>query len=320
MNRVDRLVAIILLLQSRRVLRAREIAEHFSICLRTVYRDLRALEEAGVPLAAEAGVGYSLVQGYHLPPVMFTHGEASALAIGGKFVEKLTDISLQKNMRSALLKIYSVLPHDKQIYLTTLQETTSIIPRTLSATETNNNMIAQVQDAIARQKVVRIAYFANYSQKQTERSIEPVGLLYYADNWHLIAWCRLRKAYRDFRLSRIRELKVTEADFLARDDFKLAEYARSLNDVSNAVEVKVRFPTSIRRFVRNREFYGFIEEKIEDDFSTMTFLVDSLPWMAHWLLSYGAEVEVLSPAALQHILMEEAKKIQKLYENGEIAK
>ena len=82
MNRVDRMLATILLLQSRRVIKAEDIAEHFEISLRTVYRDMAALSEAGVPVAAEAGVGYSLLRGYLMPPVMFTAEEASALFRG----------------------------------------------------------------------------------------------------------------------------------------------------------------------------------------------------------------------------------------------
>src|SRR6266478_4772633 len=103
MNRVDRLMAIVVRLQSRRVVRAEDIAAHFEISVRTVYRDLAALGEAGIPIIAEAGVGYSLVKGYHLPPVMFTSEEASALFLGGKLVDHLTDASLRKQMESALL-------------------------------------------------------------------------------------------------------------------------------------------------------------------------------------------------------------------------
>ncbi len=320
MNRTDRLVAIVLLLQSRRLLRAQEIAEHFEICVRTVYRDLRALEEAGVPIAAEAGVGYSLVQGYHLPPVMFTHEEAGALSIGGKFVEQLTDATVKKNMQSALLKIYSVLPRDKQHYLSTLQETTRIFPRSTPVFAERDNTIIQLQEAVARQKVVKISYFAQYNQQETERNIEPVGLLYYADNWHLIAWCRLRQNFRDFRLSRIRKLEILDIDFLARPDFNLADYIRSLYEIKNAVEVKIKFPIEATPYMRNREFFGFVEEEIDGDFTTMTFLVDSLQWMMHWLLSYGAAAEILSPEKLKMMLLDEAEKIVMQYNHQKKAK
>src|SRR5262245_53235525 len=110
MNRVDRLMAIAVHLQSRRVVRAEDLASHFEISLRTVYRGIAALGEAGIPIVGEAGVGYSLMKGYHLPPVMFTAEEASALSLGGKLVERLTDASMQKQMVSALAKIRSVLP------------------------------------------------------------------------------------------------------------------------------------------------------------------------------------------------------------------
>src|SRR5262249_12495714 len=105
MNRVDRLVAIALRLQSRRLVRAEDLADYFEISIRTVSRDIAALGEAGVPIMAEAGVGYSLAKGYHLPPVMFTADEASALSLGAKLVERLTDASLRRPMESALAKI-----------------------------------------------------------------------------------------------------------------------------------------------------------------------------------------------------------------------
>ena len=82
MNRIDRLVALIVLLQSKKLIRGKEIADYFNVSLRTVYRDINAICEAGVPVAAEAGEGYSIMEGYHLPPVMFTTDEAAALFTG----------------------------------------------------------------------------------------------------------------------------------------------------------------------------------------------------------------------------------------------
>src|SRR5882762_8641742 len=114
MNRTDRLVAMVLFLQGRRVVRAMELAEHFEITERTVYRDISALCEAGVPISGEAGVGYSLMKGYQLPPVMFTAEEATSLFVGGELVKQFTDASLQAPMMSALDKLRAVLPRDRQ--------------------------------------------------------------------------------------------------------------------------------------------------------------------------------------------------------------
>ncbi|HEY8512458.1 MAG TPA: HTH domain-containing protein, partial [Cyclobacteriaceae bacterium] len=86
MNRIDRLTAILIHLQSKRLVKAEELASRFDISLRTVYRDVKALMEAGVPIGSEAGVGYFIVDGYHLPPVMFSQEEAGAMLLAGKLV------------------------------------------------------------------------------------------------------------------------------------------------------------------------------------------------------------------------------------------
>src|SRR3982750_4566070 len=114
MNRIDRLAAILLQLQSRRVVKARELAEKFSLSLRTVYRDVKALEEAGVPIIGEAGTGYSLMEGYKLPPVMFNQEEATALLTASKLVQSKTDAGIFKHYASALDKIKAVLRHSEK--------------------------------------------------------------------------------------------------------------------------------------------------------------------------------------------------------------
>ena len=112
MNRVDRLLAQILLLQSKRVVTAEQMARHFGLNIRTIYRDLAALGEIGVPIVAEAGVGYTLRRGYHLPPVNLTAEEANALVTGGMLVVQFADASVRDGMKSALAKVRAILPHD----------------------------------------------------------------------------------------------------------------------------------------------------------------------------------------------------------------
>jgi predicted DNA-binding transcriptional regulator YafY len=117
MNRIDRLTAMILMLQGHRVVTAEQLAEHFELSVRTVYRDISALGEAGVPIVAEAGVGYSLMRGYHMPPVMFTEEEAAALFTSGELCEQFGDESLKQSMKGALLKVRAALPDDRKDFL-----------------------------------------------------------------------------------------------------------------------------------------------------------------------------------------------------------
>src|SRR6185436_5050446 len=159
MNRVDRLMAIALHLQSRRVVRAEDLASHFEISVRTVYRDVAALGEAGIPILSEAGVGYSVVKGYHLPPVMFTAEEASAMSVGGKLVEHLTDASLRRQMESALLKIRSVLPRDRQDYLDRLERSTAVMPGRIDVRpRLASEMLTPIQRALAERRVLALDY------------------------------------------------------------------------------------------------------------------------------------------------------------------
>src|SRR5918993_4528957 len=127
MNRIDRLTAILIQMQTKRVVKAEEIADRFEISLRTVYRDVKALMEAGVPIGSEAGKGYFIVDGYHLPPVMFSQHEASAMSLAGKLVEKMTDLSVRKAYESALLKIKSVLNQSEKDHLENLQSSIQVL-------------------------------------------------------------------------------------------------------------------------------------------------------------------------------------------------
>src|SRR6187402_329948 len=114
MNRIDRISAILIQLQSRRVVKAADIAGRFNISLRTVYRDVKTLEEAGIPIIGEAGVGYSIMDGYRLPPVMFTREEATAFLTAEQFIENLTDASTTTHYKSAMYKVRAVLKNTEK--------------------------------------------------------------------------------------------------------------------------------------------------------------------------------------------------------------
>ncbi len=114
MKRIERMNAILLLLQSKKIITAQEIANKHGISLRTVYRDIRSLEESGVPIGAEAGIGYFLNESYTLPPVMFTTEEAFALVTAAPFIKSMTTNQTLKSFDEALLKIKAIMPNDQK--------------------------------------------------------------------------------------------------------------------------------------------------------------------------------------------------------------
>lgn len=315
MNRVDRLVAIALRLQSRRVVRAEDLAAHFEISVRTIYRDLAALGEAGIPIVGEAGVGYSLMKGYHLPPVMFTAEEASALFFGEKLVEQFTDASLRKQMESALVKIRSVLPRDRQDYLDRLERSTAVLHRPAhTVPRLASEALIPLQRALAERRVLALDYQGGERREMTKRAVEPLGLVYYAENWHLIAYCRLRRDVRDFRTDRILKLELRDEPCPSRPDFSLKAYLEEQQTCDrNFAMAQVRFlPEALER-VRREHHWGLVEEKPAPDGVIVTLLTHSLEWLAGWVLSFGAKAEALGPDRFRQLVADEAQRIATLY-------
>ena len=314
MNRVDRLMAMVLHLQSRRVVRAEDLAAHFEISVRTVYRDLDALAEAGVPIVAEAGVGYSLLKGYHLPPVMFTAEEAAALCFGEKLVEQFTDASLRRQMEGALLKIRSVLPRDHQDHLDRLGRTTIVVSRPGDTTpRLNSGALTHLQRAVAERRVIALDYRGGARQEVTRRAVEPLGLVYYANNWHLIAHCRLRGDMRDFRTDRIQRLEILEERFNGHDDFSLSEFLKADNEAGGFPMARVRFDHSAMERVRRERFWGLVEEKVDETSVEVTVLDCSHDHLAAWVLSFGPAAEVKEPFELRRDVAALAEETARFY-------
>ena len=317
MNRIDRLTAILIHLQSKRLVKAEELAERFEISLRTVYRDVRALMEAGVPIGSEAGKGYFIVDGYHLPPVMFSQEEASALMLGGKLVEKMTDQSIKKAFESALLKIKSVLnEHDKD-HLEFLHSHVEVFyqPRNQQQQNFPDRCLTEIQKSIVNKQLLEIEYFATYKDQWTNRIVEPIGLFYYGGAWHLIAWCQLRTDYRDFRVDRIKDMKNLEKPFTNNNLISFQEYIKTIMQANRDVEkVEVLFDKSVAQYIGGQKYmFGYVQEEDLGDKVRMTFLTAYMHWIARWLISYGNKIKVESPEKLSDMLIEMVEELSDYY-------
>lgn len=308
MNRTDRLVAMVMFLQGRRVVRAEELAAHFEISVRTVYRDIGALCEAGVPVAGEAGVGYSLVKGYHLPPVMFTAEEALALAVGEDLVKQFTDRSLATPMASALLKIRSVLPRDRQDDLDRLAASTAIEGRARLPAGLDQRTLLPIQQAVVGRRVLRMGY-RSPSGEETARDVEPLGVVYYGAAWYLVAWCRLRADFRHFKLERMLRLEVLPERFAARPEFSLRQHLDEGMAKAHRIRVRVWFDARAVERARRETYTSLADEKPVRGGIEATIETWSLDWLARWLLSFGCAAEALAPAELRQSVARQAREI-----------
>lgn len=310
MNRLDRITAILIQLQSRRIVKAQDIADRFGISLRTVYRDVRSLEEAGIPLIGEPGVGYSIMEGYKLPPVMFTQQEATALLTAEKLVGKMTDNATADQYRNAMYKIRSVLRGQEKTMLEDIENVIHVYKRTGT---TEPGYMYELLKSISDKKAVSLAYHAGYTDTLSDRLVEPVGLYYVAGNWHLVAWCRLRNDYRDFRLDRIQQLKHTDTAFV-QEKMTLQDYLKDYLNRNELTEVVVAFNKKTAQYIQEQKYYfGFSGEEPQGDRVVMTFLTGSLCSFASWLISFGREAEIVTPDSLKLRTKEMVAELQEHY-------
>jgi len=226
MNRIDRLVAILTTLQSRKFVTAEFIANKYEISERTVYRDLKALGEIGVPINFEANKGYSILQGFFLPPISLTSEEANALILITTLSDKFADKTTRTNIENAVSKIKSVLRKTDKDNADFLQSQIRIYKS--PAEKDNSDYLTAIQKSITNKQILIIEYTNNNSE-QSRREIEPIGLTFYSNQWHLIAWCWKRKAYRDFKVNQISDLKSTSENFRKTKHFGINEYIKSLH-------------------------------------------------------------------------------------------
>jgi predicted DNA-binding transcriptional regulator YafY len=316
MNRTDRLNAILIQLQSKRIVRAHEIAERFDISLRTVYRDIRALEEAGVPIGAEAGLGYYLMDNYHLPPVMFTNAEASALLFGEKLIEKMSDEKIKKEFRSALFKIKAILKPGEKDHLEKLHDRIAVYNMSTMSERFNHLYLEEIQHALVNKQVLEIQYESKYAEEALCRKVEPIGLCNYSSRWHLFAWCQMRQDYRDFRLDRIISLRPSSEFFKGKKHLSIGEYMQQVNPISNTPNISVFVAKNRLKLIEDSKYwYGFISEEEVADKIRLHFSNDELNGFAIWLLNTRSHATIEKPAQLREIIKGYVKDMVENYQD-----
>lgn len=310
MNRIDRISAILIQLQSRRVVKAQAIADRFGISLRTVYRDMSTLEEAGVPIIGEAGVGYSLADGYRLPPVTFTLEEATAFITAEKLVETLTDEVNGANYKSAMYKVRAVLRNADKDYLDGIDTRIEVLKsQRPPALQAGLNPLQLILKAIAERKVLSLDYFSYYRQANTQRCVEPVGVFYLDNYWHLIAWCKQKQDYRDFRFDRMLNVQLTN-ERVTKQHPALKDYLAGVYKERNLLRVVLLMDKKASLHLGEQKFYhGYIGETERDGQVEMSFLTLSLEGFARWYMMFGDCSCVLEPDSLRERVRIIAKEL-----------
>ncbi len=314
MNRNDRLVGILMQLQQHKQRRAEDLANHFEVSVRTIYRDIQALCETGVPVIAMTGQGYSLPDDFFLPPVNFTVEEAFMLILGSRFMAQNFDTHYADISQSAAQKIQTVLPKQYHEEIEYLQQNISVFASE-STDKNRTTKLKQIRQAIMQTRRIRMAYTKRFNEghqpEHIVRDVDPYSLAQHNNVWFLLAYCHLRQGMRVFRLSRIDELQILTHTFERPENLK-QQWVRP----SEARQLRIRVLVSwkVARWVQEvGSFFTEFEEETPEGL-LITLRVEHERDVMQWLLSWGSNLEVLEPEHVRQAVFDEIKTMSQQYE------
>lgn len=304
-KRFDRVIAILIQLQSKRVVRAQELAERFEVSLRTIYRDIRTLEASGVPIYGEAGIGYSLVDGYKLPPVSFTREEASSFIAAEKLMQKFIDKELGQHYQSAMFKLKSVMQGADKDWVSSIES--KVLIQSSKGNLFNENVpdaMSVLFKSVADKTQVILDYQAIEADVPSERTIEPVGVFHEYNNWYVFGFCHLRKDYRQFRADRIEGIKKTQNGF-TKEHETLETYLSRQNETPT-VQVRILIDRKVSKYLSSeKKHHGFVSQKNVDNLVEMTFLPRDIEnGFARWFMMFADFATILEPENLNQRILE----------------
>jgi predicted DNA-binding transcriptional regulator YafY len=297
LKKLDRVTAILTQLQSKPIVRAQDLAEKFEVSVRTIYRDVKTLENAGIPIVGEAGSGYSLMEGYKLPPVMFTKEEVLSFITAEKLMQKFSHESLGNHYKTAMEKLRSVLRHSDKNLIQNIENQIDIFDYSPKSDDSIKNVIPIILESIAEKKQLSIEY-QNVDGQVSNRTIEAIGIFYEFTYWYIMAFCTLRKDFRQFRVDRILKISKTEISF-SQEYGKINDHRRVAS--KTVTKIKLLVDKKIMGYLINsKSYYGLIEEKETEQGIEMTFETEWIDeGFPRWLITFADYATILEPELLK---------------------
>lgn len=312
LKKLDRVTAILTQLQSKPVVRAQDLAQKFEVSVRTIYRDVKTLENAGIPIIGEAGSGYSLMDGYKLPPVMFTKEEVLSFITAEKLMQKFLHESLGQHYQNAMEKVRSVLKYSDKNLIENIEKQIDVFNYHPKTEDKIRNVIPIILESIAEKKQLTVEY-ETVDAKVSTRTIEVVGVFFEFNYWYIMAFCTLRNDFRQFRVDRILKLFKTQNPFL-QEYGQINDYRQAPNGNKTKVRLLVE-KRIIGHLVNSKKYYGLVEEIEREDGYELIFKTDwIIEGFPRWLITFADYAEVLEPESLKDSLKNLLEKISAKYQ------
>lgn len=310
--KLDRLVAIITVLLRRERISARELAEMFEVSVRTILRDVEAINMAGIPIVTYqgAGGGIGVAEGYKLDRSVLTGDEMAALIMSLRGVAS----SLGDPKLGILLdKIHNTVPQSQMEAVNLKSSQIHIDLTPWGASGRMKTALEALRRAIEQQREVAFTYIDSDCHR-TERTVQPYTLVLKGQGWYLYGWCRLRRAFRLFKIIRMRSLALTDATFARMELSAIRDVEAGDSDsMRKPAELLLRFDRSAENIVL--EWFGDGEADYRDDGLYVRSTLPENNWLYGWLLGFGPALEVLEPPHIRKIVASMAQEVCRKYEN-----
>jgi len=274
-----------------------ELAEHFGVSRRTIFRDFNALEEINVPVTWDRYSGYGLIEGYKIPPLMFTSKELATIMVGLNFVKSQVDEGLVEDAKGVEIKIKNVLPDELKDFMVSLEGRTIVDPYLkFGGKKKKGGSWYLISSAIAQQKRMQFKYTTK-SGDTGIRKIDPYILVFYEDHWNVIGRSHLRGESRNFILENIEEVKILDENYTLDQGINVERLIYASDEISETIILEVE-KREIGRLEANLPAKIISKEVLNSKIIKVAFKFDNLEFINEWLLQFGNKVKVLSPDSL----------------------
>jgi len=309
--RIDRMLSIVITLLQQEKISARELAEKFEVSVRTVYRDVEAINRAGIPIITYAGNsgGIGLMNTFKLDRRLLSMEDFIYILSSLKGINETLD---NKEIENAIDKISSLVPKEKSKFVESQLDQIIFDMAPWGYVKKQTDKVKILHESIINKKVLRFRYTDQNSREST-RTIEPMTLVFKGSTWYLFGFCLKRNDYRIFRLSRLNDMTLLDEKFVPRK-MTYREFAKRETGKENLVRYTLRFHPDVRQLVEDY----FDEKHIsigKDKFVTVNGMYPDGDWVVPGLLSYGDKVEVIEPKKLRKSLLNAVEKVLTLYKD-----
>jgi predicted DNA-binding transcriptional regulator YafY len=317
---MERLMAIVLKIYKVKKITAQELANTFEVNVRTIYRDIEALSEMNIPIIAHTGNegGYSLMEEYFIPPIIFNKDEAFTLLLSQKLMDIINIPGYSQYINTVFLKIKNSMDESQEKDIANISKKVLFNIQCKNPPVENFNFFGLIKKCLEEDLKIKIQYFNPHRIEITERIIQPYGIIFEDGVWYIIALCELRNEKRWFRIDRIRDAELIEEKFEFPSSFNIEHYLNDHNYIkaeqsSDSCQIKFRVTKEMYFIVKDYFYFKYGQAVEEKDCYIVSVKTINPENYIHTAFQFFDGVEILEPLWLREKFKDEVEKLCKKY-------